>query len=245
MAHFNQDQATFLISVSKQTGIDPRVIASWMWAEGAFRKGGTGGYNYLNLRPFSGDKSVAVSSGGFSQFANAQDAANATVAVLHQPNMALILNTAKTKPTPAQEIHAIHLSPWSSDGYGQGGINLLKSASYLFGNGIFSDHYVDPGNAQSIAAEMGQSASDWTSFDMGDLGKAAESGGEAAANKIGQVAHDLASPFESLASFFKWLGNNWDRVLFVAGGAILVIIALLLVANSAKSNVMSFKSGGE
>ncbi len=55
---------------------------------------------------------------------------------------------------------------------------------------------------------------------------------------VGDIAHAIAAPFE-------WLGSHWDRILFVIGGAILVIIALVLIANSTKSNVMSFKSGGE
>lgn len=55
---------------------------------------------------------------------------------------------------------------------------------------------------------------------------------------IGGLAHDIAYPFE-------WLGSHWDRILLVIGGAILVIIALVLIANSTKNNVMTFKSGGE
>lgn len=55
---------------------------------------------------------------------------------------------------------------------------------------------------------------------------------------IGGLAHDIAAPFEFIQS-------HWERILFVIGGAILVIIALIFIGLSVKSNVMSFKSGGE
>ncbi|MFI5420162.1 MAG: hypothetical protein ACHQ1H_04275 [Nitrososphaerales archaeon] len=59
-----------------------------------------------------------------------------------------------------------------------------------------------------------------------------------ATDSIGSIAHDIALPFE-------WMHNNWQRFLFVLGGAIIIIIALVFVGLSVKSNVFSFKSGGE
>lgn len=63
-------------------------------------------------------------------------------------------------------------------------------------------------------------------------------GAASVADSIGSIAHDIASPFE-------WMHSNWQRFLFVLGGAIIIIIALVFVGLSVKSNVFSFKSGGE
>jgi hypothetical protein len=226
MAGLNNDEAHFLASVSQATGIDPRVIAAWMFEEGAFKKGGTGGFNYLNLRPTAVDGHTSVSSGGFSQYPDVNAAISATIQVLHQPNMKIILATAQTRPTPQKQITAIAASPWDSGHYGGAGQSLIATITSLFGGqAVLGDKYEGPENAQAVAATVGSgSAADWTSYDAGN------------------AAHDIVSPFENL---YSWLIGSWQRVLFVAAGAILVIIALLLIANSMKSNTMTFSRGDE
>lgn len=56
------------------------------------------------------------------------------------------------------------------------------------------------------------------------------------ADSIGSIAHDIAAPFE-------WIKGNWDRLLFVIGGAILVILALVFVGKSVQKNTFSFERG--
>lgn len=224
MSGLNQDEAHFLASVSQATGIDPRVLAAWMYEEGAFKKGGTGGFNYLNIRPTATDGHTSVSSGGFSQYPDVNAAISATVQVLNQPNMKIILATAQTRPTPQKQITAIAASPWDKGHYGGAGQTLIATIEGLFGGAaVLTDKYEGPENAQAVAATVNTgSAADWTSYDAGN------------------AAHDIASPFESI---WSWFTGSWERILFVIGGAILVIIALILVANSMKSNTFTFDRG--
>lgn len=224
MSGLNNDEAHFLTAVSQASGIDPRVVAAWMYEEGAFKKGGTGGFNYLNLRPTATDGHSGVSSGGFAQFPDVNAAISATVEVLNQPNMKIILATAQTRPTPQKQITAIVASPWDAGHYGGAGQTLISTIEGLFGGAaVLTDKYEGPENAQSVAATVNTgSAADWTSYDAGN------------------AAHDLASPFENI---WSWFTGNWERFLFVIGGAILLIIAILLIANSVKSNTMTFERG--
>lgn len=125
-------EVQFLTSVSKQTGIDPRVIQAWMQQEGAYAPGGTGNFNYLNLRPYPGDPYSGVSSGDFEQFSSVADAIAATVARLKQPFAAPIL--AAAGKTPSAQIAAIASTGWDSGHYGgMGGINLKNTFARLFG----------------------------------------------------------------------------------------------------------------
>lgn len=57
--------------------------------------------------------------------------------------------------------------------------------------------------------------------------------GDTAVKTAQSVGSGIAGAIEAP---FKWLGGNWQRIFFVLGGVILVIIALLLVANSVKNS---------
>lgn len=223
MGVLDNNQAAFVEGVSKGTGIDPRVVIAWIQQEGAFKSGGTGGFNYLNITPFAGDKRAGVSAGGFSQFNNVQDSIVATNALLHQPQYGPIIATARSKPTPKQQINAIAASPWDANHYGgSGGPVLVSVFSRLFGgNTGLNDHYVGPDQARNIATDFQGNAADWTSIDMTSVGNAA-----------GQVAHDIAAPFESIGQVLSWIGNNWDRILWVIGGSILLILGFNMVYKS-------------
>lgn len=237
MGVLDTNQVNFVVGVSKATGIDPRVIIAWMKAEGAYTKGGTGGYNYLNIRPFAGDKHINTSSAGFSQFGNEQDAIAATVSVLNQPNMRMITSTAKTKPTPKQQIAAIAASPWDANHYGgNGGVNLQNTFAQLFKGGL-NDQYQSPANAKSIATDFQANAADWTSIDMNTVGNAASDAATAVENAV-------LGPVQELGKIFNWIGGNWDRIFFVVGGAILVIIGLVMLGKSG-NNTFTFARGDE
>jgi hypothetical protein len=228
MAILNNDQANFVIQVSKATEIDPRVIIAWMYQEGAYKPNGTGGWNYLNLRPFAGDNHKSVSPGGFAQFASDQDAITATIAAIRQPQFSPILATAKAKPTPAEQIAAIAGTQWDGNDHygGKGGVLLQNAIEHLFGGkAVLTDHYVGPAQAQPISNEVGGNASDWTSIDM-------TSAASGAAGAVGSAAHAIAAPFESVAAAWNWLGHNWARVLLFVGGLIAVIIGGFFVFKS-------------
>jgi hypothetical protein len=61
---------------------------------------------------------------------------------------------------------------------------------------------------------------------------------------IGGIASALDS-VSSIGDIFKWVGGNWQRIFFVLGGVILVVIALVFVAMTVKKNTFSFAKEGE
>lgn len=69
------------------------------------------------------------------------------------------------------------------------------------------------------------------------------SGGTSAIDKTTEA---VQAPFKDWNSFISWMGTNWDRVLFVLGGVILIIIALIFVAKTqATKATFSFARGDE
>jgi len=218
----NNDETQFIVGISEGTGVDPRVVAAWVYQEGAFRSGGTGGHNYLNVKPAPGDNHAGVSSGGFAQFSNVNDAIKATLTAIYQPQNRIIITEAKTHPTPIEQIRAIAHTPWDQSGYGYGGINLIKTFTGLFTSAGLTDKYQGPETAKSIASTVGTgSAADWTSIDMSIITNPTGAAVGAVGAGLGDIGHALAYPFEWLSN---WLGGNWDRLLWVLGGAVLVIL---------------------
>jgi hypothetical protein len=128
----NAARDNFARQVAKGTGLSLAVIHAWMYAEGAYAQGGTGHFNYLNVRPSSNaGVSEGRSPGGFATFRNANDAAKATINVLHQPNMRTILN-ARSKNDKAQ-LAAIAASPWDANHY-RGGAALTGAYKTTVGS---------------------------------------------------------------------------------------------------------------
>lgn len=218
----DQNEGEFVRGIHNATGIDERVVIAWMYQEGAFKKGGTGGYNYLNIRSNSGD---------FAHFSNVQDAITATVAVLRQPNMRTIVSMAKTKPTPQQQINAIAASPWDAAHYGgSGGPTLQKTFAGLFGG---THSLTTPYLGADIAADFKATAADFTSIDMNTVTGA-----------VGDAVGAVVSPIASIAHAFEWAFSNWDRILLVIGGGIGLLVAIILIFKSQSGqNTFTFSRG--
>lgn len=213
------EEATFVVDVAKDTKIDPRVLISWASLEGADAAGGTGGYDYLNLRPEKGDTYKSVSSGGFEQFATVSDAVAATVHRFEEPFAKPILNVATAQGTPEQEIAAIGGSKWDAGHYGgSGGKNLLAKFNDLFANGATSA-YVPPSDATSITQTVGTGSA-------GDL-KPGGSVGDAGA----AIAETPAAVADQAVN--GWLGGleSWIKGAAPTGLAyvILTVLGIALV----------------
>lgn len=69
------------------------------------------------------------------------------------------------------------------------------------------------------------------------------SGGTSAIDKGTQVAHDAAAPFNAAIDAFNWVKDNWDRILFVIGGTILVIIGIVVLLRQNQNNTFTFERG--
>lgn len=233
------NQARFIIGVSAATKIDPRVLVAWVQAEGAYAQNGTGGFNYLNLRPAAGDVGVShVTQGNFDNFTSVNAAITSTVNRLRNPFAAPILATARTKPTPAQQINAIASTGWDSGHYGgNGGVNLVNIYTSLFKNP--NDHYLDPSNARGVVNTAGTgSAATGASYDannaVNDVTGAAGTAANYVVNQIPGVKE-----IRSIGDAIGWIGNNWDRIAWVVGGTILVLLGFVLLGGKAKATAMS------
>lgn len=211
--------ARFVVGVSTATGIDPRVIVAWIQQEGAYAKGGTGHFNYLNLRPQAGDKYKSVSPGNFEEYASVNDAIYSTVRRINSGK--IIKQTAQAKPTPREQIRAIASSGWDIDGYGgNGGKKLLDTFSSIFTAKGLDDAYVSPAAAGGIAASVNTgSASDAGSYDAKD-----------AVEDAGNLP--VVKQLLSVGDLIGWVMGNWDRMFLVAGGVILAILGILYLGRN-------------
>jgi hypothetical protein len=50
---------------------------------------------------------------------------------------------------------------------------------------------------------------------------------------------DIIGAITGPADLIKWIGNNWDRVALVVGGAVLLILGLVLLGGKAKAQAMA------
>lgn len=202
----SKEEVQFVRQVSAQTGIDPGVLFAWVELEGADAPGGTGHYNYLNLRPYRGDPYRSVSSGGFEQFGTVQQSIVATVRRLRQPFARGILSTAHSHATPQDQIAAIAASNWDAGHYGGvGGPNLARQYAQLqLGQGFGSGGGV--GGAVSGAA--------------GAVGGAISGAADA-------VVSPITAPFNAVKDAVEFVFSQ--RFLEVVGGFLLLLLGLYLL----------------
>src|SRR3954451_20460579 len=79
-------ETQFVARVAALTGLDPRVVRAWVAVEGAYAPGGTGGFNYLNIREGTSKSGVPIAGTtqrGFAHFKNAYDAATETAYLIN------------------------------------------------------------------------------------------------------------------------------------------------------------------
>ena len=127
----SQIQQKFALDVSKQTGLDPRVILAQELAEAAYADNGTKGFNFLNLRDSTvaslGKPYEASSSGGFAKFHDLAQAEDATIAEFKSP---AIRDFVYPNTTPRTQISGLASSPWDEGHYG----NLVSDFVSLTGS---------------------------------------------------------------------------------------------------------------
>ena len=220
-------QAQFIVGVSQQSGIDPRVVAAWVKQEGAYAANGTGGYNFLNLsKATTGNVGEVPTSKTFANFATVQDAIASTVNRLNQPFAAGI--RASVGKTPQDAISAISASGWDKNQYGgPGGPNLQATFAGLFSKAGLTSAYTSPASAGGVANDIG-SASDFSSYDATNLAGSAKTAADAAANAAKTAADAALAVPRFLAKI-----TSVDFLLRageVIGGAVLVLVGLYLLS---------------
>jgi hypothetical protein len=220
----NQERI-FANAVGAGTGIDPRVILAQEQAEGAYAPGGTGGFNFLNLRPFEPNQGGATSdvgvtgtsSGGFDQFANLADAITSSIHRFDQPFASGVITAAHTAgATPQTEITALQKSGWDAGGY----TGLSTDFTDLFGEQALTG---PAANASVTAYPVGGGATTSTSSLGGTLTSAVPGLSQA------------ESLFSGADSFFQWIGQpaNLIRVGEVIAGSLLIGLGLILLGKGA------------
>jgi hypothetical protein len=199
------EEAQFATDVGKNTGVDPRVIFAWAQQEGAYAKNGTGGLNFLNLRPQAGDPYSSVSPGGFEQFSSLSNAETATERRIKEPFIWSYLGpVVAEKGTPAQEISAIGQSGWDRAHYGNPpGEKLLAS---------YNAYY--PGTAGQPSTST-------------DITAGGTSGTGSVTGSIPGYT-DITGALSSIQSAFAFLFSV--RFLEILGGGLLVLLGLWLLA---------------
>ena len=212
--------AAFENELAALTGLNKFVIEAWVAVEGAFAKGGTGGYNYLNLREHtsrSGVPLAGASPAGFAQFHSPQQAAQETAWwINNMPNFAGIKNSAKM--SAQSQITAIAASPWDSGHY-NGGKTLeaaYKSVTsggggggFLSGVGSFLGGL--PGDANNAAKAV-----------VPGLGTA-----EGAAGAVQSTSDAIVKVTE-----FLFNPQDWLRIGYIIGGGLLALGGLFIMAKS-------------
>lgn len=116
----------FMNALAKQTGVDPGLIGYWINQEGTYAPRGTGGFNFLNMRPkgtpgaystWSGVPLAGVSPGRFEQFQNVQDAIQETVNRINQPFMNPLRQAVAAGASPAEQWRALQKTGWDIANY--------------------------------------------------------------------------------------------------------------------------------
>jgi len=69
------------------------------------------------------------------------------------------------------------------------------------------------------------------------------SGSESVLDKAGDVAHQAADVITAPVDAIKWVFKNWDRILFVIGGAVLIIIGIIVLVKGQSKNTFTFERG--
>jgi hypothetical protein len=114
---------------------------------------------------------------------------------------------------------------------------------------IFVLHKADPKKQQALIKELRT----WGSGTYADYLQQLAGGGTGGLFRDPNTGKDIPaySPGQSvvkwsgIGDFLAWIQNNWGRVAWVFAGAILVIIALVMIGKSAQSNTFTFARGDE
>lgn len=237
-----QAEPFFIARVAALTGLDPKVVESWVKAEGAYAPNGTGGNNFLNIREStsrSGVPLAGTTSNGFAQFHSAADAATETAHWINtMPNYLGIRQAAKLGPR--SQLAAIAASPWDSGHYG-GGKNLYAAYDSVNkgGGGIdwggilggIGKVGTDVANPIQGGIDIGSHIPGFNSIPGVKATETILSAPEKIASGVTTVAEDVAK-----VSLFVLNPSNWLRVGYILGGSVFVIGGLFILARSVGSS---------
>jgi hypothetical protein len=231
-----QQELQFVQGVSSQTGIDPRVLITWIAGEG---HPGDFYNNYLNIAaPTASSLGVPVSGvapANTAEFADLQTGIDATVKEIKSLGL-----TSLAHQTPRQEISQIAASPWASSHYGgPGGPNLVRSFEGLFPGKI--DAPWSPPTATGMAGNQ-------VGIQVGGIGGptvvsgAVGAVGGAASGAVGAVTGAIDA-IDSIPKFLNFI-TSW-RFVEIIGGFFLLIVGLILLGRQYGMSVPTPPAAGK
>ena len=229
----------FASDVAKATGLDPRVVWTWAQSEGAYASGGTGHFNYLNLRPEAGDVYAGISPGRFEEFSSEQQAVVASVRRIREPF--LWTSPALGGPglgavvakggSPAQEFGAIGRSNWDSDPNEPGGGHYRGSASAAPGTKLL----------ELFEGSFGVKAAGAPPKSAGTPPAPVGAAGGPTKSAVGSAVSGIGDVIDSFDKFFKFVTSY--RFLEILGGFVLLGLGLVILARAIGSGAKSSAAG--
>lgn len=214
-AQFTQDQIDFASVVSKETGADFFTILGWEKAEGGPPD------NPLNIGPGQ-------------HFASPVVGAEATASLLEKSNYYQdILSSFQTK-------YATDTSAIASQAYAiayNEHWNVIDPRTHTpAATSRLRQQYLQNIESNAIAAAAAKlkpnSKIQTHQVFPGGPNYPDKGSGLGIPNPLSGITGAITNLAEAIAAPFQWLGNNWDRILFVLGGAILAIIAIIVIVKS-------------
>lgn len=215
----SQQELQFVQGVSSKTGIDPRVLITWIAGEG---HPGDLYNNYMNITAdtarYLGEQVSGVAAANTAEFANVQTGIDATVREMQNLGLGNLANI-----TPRQAIGKIAASPWASSHYGgPGGPNLISDYQSRFGSPDVG--YWPPTATGRAGNQVG--------INVGGVGGptvvsgAIGAVGDAGAGVVSGVK-GIASGISSVGDFLSFI-TSW-RFVEILGGFFLLIVGLILL----------------
>ncbi len=108
---------------------------------------------------------------------------------------------------------------------------LFAAFERLFSQPALGSTYMGPGTAPAVAAELGASASDWSSFSLTDVPGAVSGVAGAAGQAIGGAESAAKNALTGwVGQLTRWLEGYAIRVGETVGGFLLVLVGLYLLA---------------
>ncbi len=208
----------FVNDLSAATGLNKVVIEAWVAVEGAYAPGGTGGYNYLNIREgtsHSGARITGTTTKGFAQFATPGDAAQEAAWMINHLSIYRGIKRSATM-APKSQLTAIAASPWDAGHYNGGKTLFSAYSSITSGGGGVLDAISGVGSA--VAGGVNSVA---TAVVPG-LGAA-----ESAASSVGTLTEDAGKVIG-----FLFNPQDWLRIGYIIGGGLLTLGGLFIMAKS-------------
>jgi hypothetical protein len=222
-------EQTFIADLAHDTGLSPQVIQAWVDVEGAYAPGGTGGYNFLNIRENtsrSGVPLAGTTQKGFAKFHSAGQAAQETAWwINNMSNYRGIKSSAGL--APESQLAAIAASPWDSSHYNGGRKLFAAYNAVVTGVG---------GSVTSVFKKIGSTVGDVVSGNpvgavTGLLPSTSNipvvGGVISAAEAPAKIAEDAG---QVLAFVFN--PQDWLRVGYILAGGILTLGGLFVLSRS-------------